>query len=307
MNSLLTDYLSRVTLGEPQQFRQLAIFPVFAPNGREPNYLVLAEALQQKLVTLTETSQAGQVPKLKLANRAVVPVLLIEGEELIGSKQNRVLNTTVLAREQSEMIIPVTCTEAGRWHYSSPSFGHSGHLTPLRLRRSKSTSVSAALQANLGYASDQGWVWNEIHCLEAASSVKSPSHALHDILKAKEADLAAYLDALQPVPGQKGLLVMIAGQVAGLDILASARVYRAMHGKFVRSYAFDAVLGEEQPAVEPARRESSTAFFEESKRCTEETYPSVGRGADHRFAGGNISGFALVDEGQVVHLNLYRN
>ena len=163
MKAILRDFLSRVTLGEPQQFRHLAVFPVFTPNGHEPNYLMLAEALQQNLVALTETSQAGQVPQLKLANRAVVPVLLVEGEELIGAKQNRVLNTTVLAREQSETIIPVTCTEAGRWHYSSPSFSHSGHVSPSKLRRAKSSSVSAALKAKLGHTSDQGLVWNEIH------------------------------------------------------------------------------------------------------------------------------------------------
>ncbi len=80
-----------------------------------------------------------------------------------------------------------------------------------------------------------------------------------------------------------------------------------MHEKFVKSYAFDAVIGRESSADEPASRENATAFFEESKGCAEEVYPSVGRGVDHRFAGGKISGFALVDEGEVVHLNLYRN
>ncbi len=116
------------------------------------------------------------------------------------------LNTTVLAREKSETIIPVSCTEAGRWRYTSPSLSHSCFMSPSKLRQTKSSSVSAALKQKLGHKSDQGMVWDTIRCFEQASSFKSPSHALHDVLKAKEADLAAYLNALKPVPGQKGLL-----------------------------------------------------------------------------------------------------
>src|SRR5688572_6635809 len=135
MNTLLADYISTITLGEPQRLRNLMVFPVFAANGHDREFLTLAEALQNNLVTLTEISQSGQVPHLKLTNAADVPVLLVEGEELIGAKQNRVLNTTILVNAKSETIIPVSCTEAGRWSYSSPLFKHSGHLSPHKLRK----------------------------------------------------------------------------------------------------------------------------------------------------------------------------
>jgi hypothetical protein len=37
------------------------------------------------------------VPQLLFINDAMRPVLLLDGEELVGAKQNRVLNLTVLA------------------------------------------------------------------------------------------------------------------------------------------------------------------------------------------------------------------
>jgi hypothetical protein len=44
------------------------------------------------------------VPELKVINRLAQPVLLSDGEELIGAKQNRVLSTTILLKESSESV-----------------------------------------------------------------------------------------------------------------------------------------------------------------------------------------------------------
>ena len=61
--------------------------------------------------------QAGSVPFLKVANRADRPLLPLDGEELLGAKQNRILNTTVRVAAHTEVTIPVSCVEQGRWGY----------------------------------------------------------------------------------------------------------------------------------------------------------------------------------------------
>ena len=306
MNTLLADYISTITLGEPRQLRNLTVFPIFSANGHGREFLTLAEALQNNLVTLTEISQSGQVPNLKLTNAADVPVLLVEGEELIGAKQNRVLNTTILVNAKSETIIPVSCTEAGRWSYSSPSFKHSGHLSPHKLRKLKSSSVAAALRGSQGHKSDQHAVWNGIAMMAGAANVQSSTHALHDIVTAKGLELEEFVRAFTPSPNQKGLLVVINGEVTGFDVLSSDRAYQVLHPKFVKSYALDALLTGARPDSESAR-EQATGFLEESKTCSEQIYQAVGCGSDHRFEGQKIAGFALVDEDNVIHMNLYRN
>jgi hypothetical protein len=50
---------------------------------------------------------------------------LLDGEELIGAKQNRALNLTILAPAKQVIVIPVSCVEAGRWHLRrSPRVTH---------------------------------------------------------------------------------------------------------------------------------------------------------------------------------------
>lgn len=65
-------------------------------------YRTLGEGLASGDVSITEVSKAGSVPELMATNRGKLPVLLLDGEELVGAKQNRVLNTSILLRELSE-------------------------------------------------------------------------------------------------------------------------------------------------------------------------------------------------------------
>ena len=62
----------------------------------EHNQRIVAEARQQGLAAVTEVSESGSVPTLLLDNTADEALFLLDGEELIGAKQNRILNTTIL-------------------------------------------------------------------------------------------------------------------------------------------------------------------------------------------------------------------
>lgn len=70
------------------------------------------------------------MPQLAVINDGPIAVLIIDGEELIGAKQNRVLNTTVLLKERSKTVIPVSCTEQGRWQWRSAESGGNGRGLP---------------------------------------------------------------------------------------------------------------------------------------------------------------------------------
>src|SRR5207249_9831118 len=149
------DYLSHIELREPQQFKNLVIVPVFISTNTALDYLTLTEALAQRLATVTEVSQGGQVPNVKVSNASDLHLLLVDGEELIGARQNRTLNTSILLTGKSETIVPVSCTEAGRWGYNSAAFADAGYVSPHNLRRAKSSSVAASLKAAKGHKSDQ--------------------------------------------------------------------------------------------------------------------------------------------------------
>jgi hypothetical protein len=306
MTTLLSDYLSQIELREPQQFKNLIIVPVFTSADIPAEYLTLTEALERRLAAITEVSDSGQVPHVKVTNNSELRLLLVDGEELIGARQNRTLNTSILLSGKSETIVPVSCTEAGRWAYKTAAFADAGYVSPHKLRKLKSSSVTTSLKAAKGPKSDQQALWGEVahYCL--ASHVQSPTSAMHDTLAARARELEEYLQNLKPLPNQKGLVALMNGVVAGADVVSSARAYQVLHSKFVKSYALEALL-EQAPVSAEKVREKVVSFFETSKASIEKIHHVVGCGEDHRFEGQTVAGAALVADGKLIHLNLYQN
>jgi hypothetical protein len=86
-----------IRVGQALRHEALAVFPLFTSQASGLEYLVSDEALEGGSVAVEEVSEAGSVPTLTVDNRGDTLVLFIEGEELRGARQNRVLNTSVLA------------------------------------------------------------------------------------------------------------------------------------------------------------------------------------------------------------------
>ena len=102
-----------VAFGEAVTFENLTLLPLIAAHERDAEYRVLDEARARGWVEITEASESGHVPELKVVNRGETGVLLLDGEELLGAKQNRVLNLTILVPPHHSSAIPVSCVESG--------------------------------------------------------------------------------------------------------------------------------------------------------------------------------------------------
>src|SRR5688572_21752252 len=107
--------LGNILTGAPVTHGALTVIPLLGPLLSEPEWLTLGEATGQ--VRITEVNEAGSVPTLTVENLGERPILLLDGEELLGAKQNRILNTTVLVAAHATVEIPVSCVEQGRWGY----------------------------------------------------------------------------------------------------------------------------------------------------------------------------------------------
>jgi len=304
MDPIITNYLSKLEFGEMQVFKNMVIIPLFSSMKHTLQYLSLGEAMGKGLLTVTEVSQGAVVPELKVVNKAEIPILLLDGEELAGAKQNRVLNTTILVVEKSETIIPVSCTEQGRWDYVSSAFAESGNIMNQKLRREKTYSVNRTLKESSTYRGDQGAIWNGIDHLAADMKVKSRTGAMRDVYEDKKEDLDGYMKAFHYVPSQKGVLVMINGRVSGLDILSLEPVYEGLHPKLVKSYAMDALL-QQRERGDNGLLEKAKSFIEGVRQCKEEKFKSVGHGWDHRFEGKGMVGSSLVHEDNVIHMAFF--
>ncbi|OGD21535.1 MAG: hypothetical protein A2W03_12225 [Candidatus Aminicenantes bacterium RBG_16_63_16] len=288
-----------------QEFKNMAVFPLLSAVDGGPDYLTLKEALEKALLTVTEVSAGGSVPELKVANAADLAVLLLDGEELAGAKQNRVLNTSILLREKSELVIPVSCTERGRWSYVSNAFRDSDTVMSPKLRGEKAKTVAISLSATGEFRADQGKVWDGIKEMEHKTQVISRTGAMKAVYEAKTQDLNEYLRAFNRVPEQKGVLVYLNGEPVGFDFLSKEKAFETLFPKLIKSYAMEAILDQKQAAGPQGTRDPE-GFLKEAAGCEEKKYPSVGLGSDYRYEGTLIVGSALTVDGHVVHMAFFR-
>ena len=80
------------------------MFALLGEKAFDPEYLLLETALEEGLVEIREIGPGASVPELRLVNRAERPVLIVEGEELVGARQNRVVNVTILMAAGADLV-----------------------------------------------------------------------------------------------------------------------------------------------------------------------------------------------------------
>jgi hypothetical protein len=137
--------LGRLTIGTPLHHHNLTHFPLHWPDQLEPPYVLLCRAIELGTAVVKEISESGSVPHLQLINKGLRPILVPEGEILVGAKQYRVVNVTVLVAAKTTFTLPVSCVEHGRWQYRSQAF-QTGFTAPPTLRCKKMRSVQCCLR-----------------------------------------------------------------------------------------------------------------------------------------------------------------
>jgi hypothetical protein len=288
-------------VGQSSTHRNLSIFPLIQSVERIRAYLTLDEALIDGSATVSEVSEGGSVPELLLRNTGDQPVLLLDGEELVGAKQNRILNLTILAPASQTINIPVSCVEQGRWAYRESFFRSEGRVHFSRGRAAKAASVSQSMRARRSRHSDQSEIWADISSKSASMGVHSETDAMSDIYQNRAKEIDDYCSAFSVQSNQVGAIFYIGGKVAGMDLLETQDVFSRLLPKLVRSYALDAIEEEPASSEKPAKQDAGDFLFQISNASQEE-YAAVGLGTDCRLNGANITGGALVLEKRVIHL-----
>jgi len=307
MENAVKARLQSVQFGDAQAYKGITIVPLIGPSDGRFQYNCLGQAISSGDLVITEVSNAGSVPELLVSNRGVTPVLLIDGEELAGAKQNRVLNTSILLKESSETKIPVSCSEQGRWSYASKVFSESGNVMAHKSRSRKTSSVHSSLEASGAYKSDQGEVWAEIAELQAKAGAHSPTSAMNDVFKAREEDLRKCEEIFKPVENQIGLLAFLGGDLAGMDLVSQRSAYARLHPKLVRSYTLEGLIEAKQQVLSQEVITATAKNFMDGILAIEaRQFPSIGHGTDYRFKGQNLAGTALVHEKEVIHAAFFR-
>jgi hypothetical protein len=296
------DFLKSITIGEPIKFKGLEIRPIISNNDKSLPYLTLGEAISRGLLIVGEVSEGGSVPNLLVSNVGDIDILILEGEELRGAKQNRIVNTSIIVPAKSEIKVPVSCVEQGRWHYQSRSFSSAENIAFPELRRRAHRSVKSSLRSHGGFESDQGEVWNTIGAKFAVMSMHSESSALGDIVENEDfrVDAELAVDQVKHQPGQIGFLAFINGGFAGGDIFGSSDLCGRQLRKLLRGYYLDAV--DETVSFPKIGVED---LLKEIESSTHETFDTIGKGHEGRYESAKVEGAYKVDGENVTHMTVF--
>ncbi|WP_298501101.1 ARPP-1 family domain-containing protein [uncultured Methanobrevibacter sp.] len=224
---------SEIEFLDSQVHKNMAIIPIKTPINYNIDILTLKKGFELGLVEVKECEKP-QVNTLIVVNNSVSPLLLVDGEEIIGGDQNRIVNATVIIDAQSEMHIPVNCTEHGRWGYKH-EFKPSEYILNSRTRFAK----THARRSNRDVQTE---VWNSIDRLESLHNVSSKTQAMSETYERKKTDLNELVKSFEICKGQTGVVIIIDGEVKGFEIFFNAEIYAEYHEKILKSYLIDAEI-----------------------------------------------------------------
>jgi hypothetical protein len=311
MKQTILDFTTRLTLTDLTTSGALSIAGLCSGNTGSDrdtfDCLVLDEAIHSSLVEIVEAGEGGHVPELLVENRSDRRVFMMDGEQLIGAKQNRILNTSIVVDSHATVRIPVSCMEQGRWHSSSRTMD-AGEITNPGLRGAKAAQVSENLVSRRSFAADQGAIWNSVHTMIEQHTVEAPTRDFDRVYRHVRSDLDRYVDELPYVTGALGVVAFIGDRLACADVFDSTDTCRKLWKKLISSYALDAMDRGPKAVPSPEDCESAVRELLRSPRTARlSTFESPGLGTDVRIDGELSRGAALIVDNRVIHLALFRD
>ena len=304
MNCPVNEWLQSVRVMESQQDSGLQVFGLRWPSASSLRYSTLDEAMSAGSMEVTEVSESGSVPTLTVTNTSEIMIFLMSGEQLIGAKQNRVLNVSLMVPAASTLAVPVSCVEAGRWSYRSPKFSSGGTMSHGHLRKMLSNQTHGSYRSSGAPLSDQGAVWSEVSRKLSAMGSTSPSQAFDQLYHDHHTRLEELLGRLHPPEDCHGVIFAVAGQIAGADLFDQPATLVKLWTKLVRAFALDALETGPNPAP-PVTTDDVHRWVLSSAAARAEPFPSPGLGRDVRLEAPGLFGSALVIDEQPVHVALF--
>jgi len=301
--------ISDLSIGKPQSAGVLTMVPLSGNPAAALDYLLIDEALRKKEVVLEEMSEGGTVPEIRLTNFSEKIVLVVDGTELIGAKQNRIVNASFLIPPKSVTKIPVSCVEQGRWNYRGKTFGRSPHHAAHSIRKLNVMHHRETLRSRQGYRSDQGRVWEAVACMSHDMAAPTPTGAMHDVYEQKKSSFEEYVKKIRPVRGQTGAAFLAGGKFAGLDLFDRPATLKNLFSKLLSAVAVEAMMAGQgrkgEARTKQAPEETVRTVLDEIARSLFEKFDPVGVGEDWRYEGKLSLGKALYFNGDLIHFSAF--
>ena len=288
-------------VGEPTRCGTLAAFPLYAERTLLPDrtldYVLSHEAQGAGTCVVRELAKP-KVGEVMVENTGDRPVLFLEGEELVGAKQNRVVLSSILVSAGSQVALPVFCVERGRWDPSSENLKTGAHAPPTMRCLFKGGSSLPR------HKDGQVEVWRFITSKHLATKTFSPKGNMSDIFREHPTVVQELRRDLQYPEGASGIAVAIDGRTVGIDLFDKPETLRKVWDRLVvLGFTLDYLDVCDTDRLADEAEKPVRVYMEALREATWQESSMVGAGKMYRATGKCLAA-ALVVDGKLLHLSV---
>ena len=150
----------------------------FLFKNKTKNLKSIDQLFDEDLVSVEEIGVDGRVGEVNVKNFSKDFLFVTDGEAIVGAKQNRIAERSVVVAPYFSQRIPVKCVEQYRWGYKEGTeFAKSDFVLHPKAREEKAELLKKGENNKI-----QNAVWDNIECLSAKHEVECNSMNLGDIL-----------------------------------------------------------------------------------------------------------------------------
>ena len=280
-----------MTVAEPVFLRNLTLYPVRSASTNGLEIASADEVLEDGSCAFRELD-TPLIDEIEFDNGGDQPVLLLDGEEITGSMQNRILAASTVVEARSRETIGVICAEEGRWSELGLFRPGSCSYPALRALLSRHRRKAEGIQQT---------VWSEIERKLTATQTLSQTSSMHDIYNNLQDEVDRYVEGFEGLnDNTSGFVAAAAGKILGCDIFDSPAIYRKYENKLLRSYALDAM-----EYRRPVRTECDVDGFLDRLTRASARRSRAGTTGRFSFSSSNLSGQGVAFQGRTAHLSAF--
>ena len=291
----MTANLPEIVAGAGIASGHVTVFPLFARERQPPiEYRLGIDAMADGTIALGEIGR-GSVNSIRARNISGHRVLFVDGDHLLGARQNRVVISTAVIGARQEVDLPVCCVEQGRWQPVGERFRPAPAAAPASVRSVVKSSLTSSLFDGRGRHADQSRVWATI-----ADNIRgpAPTRALMDSFIASSDVIDQVSRRIGYVDRAAGLAMAVGRRLVSLDLFDKPSTCAVYWKRLVEGVAHDPGAAGEVgvAAVHDLVDELVTTNWSE--------FHGVGCGREQRARITSATASIVELDGRVVHLGV---
>ena len=287
-------------ISEPKQKNNIVLFYLSSKEKIKSNFITFPEAFSKNLVKVEEVNDKGIVRYLKVTNISDQKLLILDSEQIIGNgiRQNRVVNSTTLIPEFSNVTLKVSCCEKNRW---SPAVANELNLSDSLYFSKGRINNSEDIYKKCD--TDQFKIWDDISDKLKEFGSRSFTGSVEDIYNKRRNNVEEIVSSFNPGPNDIGVAIATCYCLVSLDIFFSNEVFKIYLPKLIRSVALDSFKKTGYKSfVKTTDVHKLLRLIEESEKKIDK--PNVGTlGKQIRFNSRLVVGSCLNYEDQMIHFS----